>query len=64
MNKVIGTLAALLGLIFGGGIASAAGLGRWGRPGFHELQGQHHDAFTSNIFRIGINYWFNYWDKP
>ncbi|HMI75868.1 MAG TPA: outer membrane beta-barrel protein [Steroidobacteraceae bacterium] len=23
-----------------------------------------HDAFTSNIFRIGINYWFNYWDKP
>lgn len=23
-----------------------------------------HDGFTSNIFRIGINYWFNYWDKP
>jgi outer membrane immunogenic protein len=23
-----------------------------------------HDAFTSNMFRIGINYWFNYWDKP
>jgi outer membrane immunogenic protein len=23
-----------------------------------------HDSFTTNIFRIGINYWFNYWDKP
>ena len=23
-----------------------------------------HDGFTANIFRIGINYWFNYWDKP
>lgn len=23
-----------------------------------------HTGFTSNIFRIGINYWFNYWDKP
>lgn len=23
-----------------------------------------HNAFTSNIIRIGINYWFNYWDKP
>jgi outer membrane immunogenic protein len=23
-----------------------------------------HNAFTSNIFRIGINYWFNYWDRP
>lgn len=23
-----------------------------------------HNAFTSNVFRIGINYWFNYWDKP
>ncbi len=23
-----------------------------------------HGAFTANIVRIGINYWFNYWDKP
>jgi outer membrane immunogenic protein len=23
-----------------------------------------HNGFTANIFRIGINYWFNYWDKP
>jgi outer membrane immunogenic protein len=23
-----------------------------------------HNTFTANIFRIGINYWFNYWDKP
>jgi len=23
-----------------------------------------HNAFTANIIRIGINYWFNYWDKP
>jgi hypothetical protein len=23
-----------------------------------------HNAFTANIFRIGVNYWFNYWDKP
>ena len=23
-----------------------------------------HDAFTANIIRIGISYWFNYWDKP
>jgi outer membrane immunogenic protein len=23
-----------------------------------------HVGFTANIFRIGINYWFNYWDKP
>jgi outer membrane immunogenic protein len=23
-----------------------------------------HDAFTANIIRIGINYWFGYWDKP
>ena len=23
-----------------------------------------HDGFTQNIFRIGINYFFNYWDKP
>jgi outer membrane immunogenic protein len=23
-----------------------------------------HNAFTANIVRIGINYWFNYWDKP
>ena len=23
-----------------------------------------HNAFTANLFRIGINYWFNYWDKP
>jgi outer membrane immunogenic protein len=23
-----------------------------------------HDNFTANIIRIGINYWFNYWDKP
>jgi outer membrane immunogenic protein len=23
-----------------------------------------HSAFTANIIRIGINYWFNYWDKP
>jgi opacity protein-like surface antigen len=23
-----------------------------------------HDSFTTNIFRIGINYYFNYWDKP
>lgn len=23
-----------------------------------------HNSFTANIFRIGVNYWFNYWDKP
>jgi outer membrane immunogenic protein len=23
-----------------------------------------HDAFTANIYRIGINYWFSYWNKP
>jgi outer membrane immunogenic protein len=23
-----------------------------------------HNAFTANVFRIGINYWFNYWDRP
>ena len=23
-----------------------------------------HSSFTANVFRIGINYWFNYWDKP
>ena len=23
-----------------------------------------HNGFTANIVRIGINYWFNYWDKP
>lgn len=23
-----------------------------------------HDAYTANLIRIGINYWFNYWDKP
>jgi outer membrane immunogenic protein len=23
-----------------------------------------HNSFTSNIFRVGIAYWFNYWDKP
>jgi opacity protein-like surface antigen len=23
-----------------------------------------HNSFTANVFRIGINYWFNYWDKP
>jgi outer membrane immunogenic protein len=23
-----------------------------------------HNAFTANIIRVGINYWFNYWDKP
>jgi len=23
-----------------------------------------HGSFTANVFRIGINYWFNYWDKP
>jgi opacity protein-like surface antigen len=23
-----------------------------------------HNSFTANIFRVGINYWFNYWDKP
>jgi outer membrane immunogenic protein len=23
-----------------------------------------HNAFTANLIRIGINYWFNYWDKP
>jgi hypothetical protein len=23
-----------------------------------------HNTFTANVFRIGINYWFNYWDKP
>lgn len=23
-----------------------------------------HDGFTANIFRIGVNYWFDYWDKP
>ena len=22
------------------------------------------NGFTANVFRIGINYWFNYWDKP
>jgi outer membrane immunogenic protein len=23
-----------------------------------------HNAFTANVIRIGINYWFDYWDKP
>jgi outer membrane immunogenic protein len=23
-----------------------------------------HNNFTANVIRIGINYWFNYWDKP
>lgn len=23
-----------------------------------------HTGFTANVFRVGINYWFNYWDKP
>jgi outer membrane immunogenic protein len=23
-----------------------------------------HSAFTANIIRVAINYWFNYWDKP
>jgi outer membrane immunogenic protein len=23
-----------------------------------------HGSFTANLFRVGINYWFNYWDKP
>jgi outer membrane immunogenic protein len=23
-----------------------------------------HNAYTTNIVRVGINYWFNYWDKP
>ena len=23
-----------------------------------------HNTFTANVFRVGINYWFNYWDKP
>jgi opacity protein-like surface antigen len=23
-----------------------------------------HNSFTANIIRIGVNYWFNYWDKP
>jgi outer membrane immunogenic protein len=23
-----------------------------------------HNGFTANVIRIGINYWFNYWDKP
>jgi outer membrane immunogenic protein len=23
-----------------------------------------HKSFTANIVRIGINYWFNYWDSP
>jgi outer membrane immunogenic protein len=23
-----------------------------------------HTAFNANMFRIGISYWFNYWDKP
>jgi opacity protein-like surface antigen len=23
-----------------------------------------HNSFTANVIRIGINYWFNYWDKP
>jgi outer membrane immunogenic protein len=23
-----------------------------------------HNSFTANLLRIGINYWFNYWDKP
>lgn len=23
-----------------------------------------HNAFTASIIRVGINYWFNYWDKP
>jgi outer membrane immunogenic protein len=22
------------------------------------------NTFTANVIRIGINYWFNYWDKP
>jgi outer membrane immunogenic protein len=22
------------------------------------------NGFTANVIRIGINYWFNYWDKP
>ena len=26
--------------------------------------GNDHSSFTANVFRIGINYWFNYWDKP
>jgi opacity protein-like surface antigen len=23
-----------------------------------------HNAYTANLIRIGISYWFNYWDKP
>lgn len=23
-----------------------------------------HNTFTANVIRVGINYWFNYWDKP
>jgi opacity protein-like surface antigen len=23
-----------------------------------------HNSFTANVVRIGINYWFNYWDMP
>jgi opacity protein-like surface antigen len=23
-----------------------------------------HNSFTANVIRIGINYWFNYWDTP
>jgi outer membrane immunogenic protein len=23
-----------------------------------------HNTFTANVIRIGINYWFNYWDRP
>jgi opacity protein-like surface antigen len=23
-----------------------------------------HNTYTANIIRVGINYWFNYWDKP
>ena len=23
-----------------------------------------HSAYTTNVIRIGVNYWFNYWDKP
>jgi outer membrane immunogenic protein len=23
-----------------------------------------HNNFTANVIRIGINYWFDYWDKP
>jgi outer membrane immunogenic protein len=23
-----------------------------------------HNTFTANVIRVGVNYWFSYWDKP